>query len=88
MDLSKPGSARFLVQHHATAKFGEFVVQARPAPLPTECLAEASEVHGATELSGLFILCLPLGALPLGAYGTVKEASEFVMGARPACWVR
>ncbi|KAK9841959.1 hypothetical protein WJX81_001206 [Elliptochloris bilobata] len=27
VDLSKPGSKRFLVQHHATAKFGEFVVQ-------------------------------------------------------------
>ena len=31
MDLSQPGSTRFLVQHHATAKFGEFVVQARSA---------------------------------------------------------
>ena len=30
VDLSKPGSATFLVQHHATGKFGNFVVQARP----------------------------------------------------------
>ena len=40
VDLSKPGSARFLVQHHATAKFGEFVVQARPALTPIELFAE------------------------------------------------
>ncbi len=29
VDLSKPGTATFLVQHHDTAKFGNFVVQAR-----------------------------------------------------------
>ena len=29
VDLAKPGTATFLVQHHATAKFGNFVVQAR-----------------------------------------------------------
>ena len=42
VDLSKPGSARFLVQHHATAKFGEFVVQARPASVPTSESADSS----------------------------------------------
>ena len=56
MDLSKPGSARFLVQHHATAKFGEFVVQARPALAPIVSLAEALSVHGIPRVWGAVLL--------------------------------
>ena len=80
VDLSKPGSARFLVQHHATAKFGEFVVQARPALLPTERLAEAFEVHGVprTPLN-------PVLSALYGAHNIIMKAGQFVIRVRFAC---
>ena len=76
MDLSKPGSARFLVQHHATAKFGEFVVQARPTPMPIELFAEAFEVH---DVPGFGRPPNAVHSAVSVAHDVIVKASHFVM---------